>query len=116
MALYLGMRDLVKYFIKQAYRYQIERTEDYQTRSMRDGRLATLSNSKWEWISPHSEVIGAMRIEKEKVKKRKRNEPSQKEVSSAERMETQRQVIENLNWDYIPITTPVRRNAHDSME
>jgi hypothetical protein len=67
MALYLGMRDFAKDFIKQAY--QIERRQDYQTRNMRDRRLATLSNSKWECISPHSEVIGATRIEKEKEKR-----------------------------------------------
>ena len=34
---------------------------------MRDRRLAVYSNSKWEWISLHSEVIGAMIIKKEAI-------------------------------------------------
>jgi hypothetical protein len=76
---YLGIRDFVEDFIKQAH--QIERTEDNWTRKLRDRRLATYSNSKWEWILLHLELIGAMIIKKDKIKKRKRNEPSKKAIS-----------------------------------
>jgi hypothetical protein len=114
MSLYLGIGDFVEDFIEQAH--QIGRTEDNRTRSMRDRRLAAYSNSKWEWLSLHSEVIGAMIIKKEKIKKRKRNEPSKKGISRTERMETRRQVLQNMNWDPSPITTPLRRNVHDALE
>jgi hypothetical protein len=114
MSLYLGIGDFVEDFIGQAH--QIGRTEDNRTRNMRDRRLAAYSNSKWEWISLHSEVIGAMVIKKEKIKKRKRNEPSKKVISRTERMETRRQVLQSMNWDPSLITTPLRRNVHDAME
>ncbi len=65
MSLYLGIGDFVEDFIEQAH--QIGRTEDNRTRNMRDRRLAVYSNSKWEWISLHSEVIGAMIIKKEAI-------------------------------------------------
>jgi hypothetical protein len=55
---------------------------------MRDRRLAAYSNSKWEWMSLHPEVIGAMIIKKDKIKKRKRHEPSKRVASRTERMET----------------------------
>ena len=113
--LYLGIGDFVEDFIEQAH--QIGRTEDNRTRNMRDRRLAAYSNSKWEWMSLHSEVIGAMIIiKKEKIKKRKRNEPSKKVTNRMERMETRRQVLQNMNWDPSPITTPLRRNVYDAME
>jgi hypothetical protein len=54
---------------------------------MRDQRLAALSNSKWEWIAFHADFIGAMQVKKEHMKKRKRKEPSIKEVNCKERME-----------------------------
>jgi hypothetical protein len=46
------------------------------------------------------------------------NKPSQKVESRAVRMETGRQVIENLNrnWDQSLITTLLRRNVHDALE
>jgi hypothetical protein len=114
MSLYFGIEDFVEDFIEQAH--QIGRTEDNRTKNMRDRRLAAYSNSKWEWISLYLEVIGAMIIKKEKIKKRKRNEPSKKAISRTERMETRRQVLQNMNWDPSPITTPLRRNVHDAME
>ena len=57
-----------------------------------------------------------MIIKKEKIKKRKRHEPSKKVISRTERMETRRQVIQNMNWDPSPIMTPPRRNVDDAME
>jgi hypothetical protein len=76
MSLYLGIGDFVEDFIEQAHK--IGRTEDSRTRNMRDRRLAAYSNSNWEWILLHLEVIGAMMVKKDKIKKRKRNEPSKK--------------------------------------
>jgi hypothetical protein len=101
-------------FIEQAH--QIGRTEDTRTRNMRDRRLAALSNSKWEWIALHADVIGAMRVKKENTKKRKRKEPSKKEVSRTERMEKRKQVLQELNWGPNPITTPLRNNMNNAME
>jgi hypothetical protein len=69
MSFYLRIGDFVVDFIEQAH--QIGGTEDNQTRNMRDRRLATYSNSKWEWILLHSEVIGAILIKKEKNSKEK---------------------------------------------
>jgi predicted HD phosphohydrolase len=64
MALYHAIGDFVEDFIEQAH--QIGRTEDTQTRNMRDRRLAALSNSKWEWIALHADAIGSMRVKKKK--------------------------------------------------
>jgi hypothetical protein len=55
-----GISDFIKDFIEQAH--QIGRTEDTQTRNMRDRRLTALSNSKWKWISLHADVIGAIQV------------------------------------------------------
>jgi hypothetical protein len=114
MALYQGIGDFIEDFIEQAH--QIGRTEDTRTRNMRDRRLAALSNSKWEWITLHADVIGAMRVKKENTKKRKRKEPSKKELSRTERMEKRKQVLQELNWGPNPITTPLRNNTNDAME
>jgi hypothetical protein len=115
MALYHEIGDFVEDFIGQAH--QIGRTEDTRTRNMRDRRLAALSNSKWEWIALHADVIGAMQeVKKENTKKRKRKEPSKKEVSCTERMEKRKKVLQELNWGPSPITTPLMNNMNDAME
>jgi uncharacterized tellurite resistance protein B-like protein len=114
MALYLGIRDFIEDFIEQAH--QIGRTEDTRTRNMRDRRLAALSNSKWEWIALHADVIGAIQVKKENTKKRKRKQTSKKEVSRTERMEKRKKVLEELDWDPNPITTALRNNMNDAME
>jgi hypothetical protein len=58
MALYIRIGDFVEDFIEQAH--QIGRTEDIGTRNIRDRRLAVLSNSKWEWIALHADVIAVL--------------------------------------------------------
>jgi hypothetical protein len=114
MALYVGIGDFVKAFIEQAH--QIGRTEDIQTRNMRDWRLAALSNSKWEWIALHADVIGAIKVKKENTKKRKSKGSSKKELNHTERMEKQKKVLEDLNWAPNPIFTPLGNNVNDAME
>ena len=69
MSLFAGIGDFIEDFIEQAH--QIGRTEDNRTRNMRDRRLAALSNSKWEWISLHADVIGAIKVKKENTTKRR---------------------------------------------
>jgi hypothetical protein len=114
MALYVGMGDFVEDFIEQAH--QIGRTEDIRTRNMRDRRLAALSNSKWEWIALHADVIGAIKVKKENTKKRKRKGSSKKELNHTERMEKRKKVLEDLNRAPNPIITPLRNNVNDAME
>jgi hypothetical protein len=64
LALYHAIEDFVEDFIEQAH--QIGRTEDTQTRNMRDRRLAALSNSKWERIALHADAFGSMQVKKKK--------------------------------------------------
>jgi hypothetical protein len=114
MALYAGIGDFVEEFIEQAH--QIGRTEDIRTRNMRDRRLAVLSNSKWEWITLHADVIGAIKVKQENTKKRQRKWSSKKELNHTERMEKRKKVFEDLNWAPNPIITPLRKNVNDAME
>jgi hypothetical protein len=108
MALYVRIGDFVA--------HQIGRTEDIWTRNMRDRRLAALSNSKWEWIALHADIIGAIKVKKENTKKRKRKGSSKKELNHTERMEKQKKVLEDLDWAPNPIITPLRNNVNDAME